>query len=185
MGTGEDGQDSVGRHGTAWNGMDACTRCGEAIPVVWARNTDDPSGQTHPRTHSHTHPHTHTSPTSHKAPPDTTDHQSGPRPDARPCYTLDDRLLCNNPDRHHLSITTTTTLHPPPPTSSRTSNTVSLTTRWRLHDDPGIIGNTCGSGSLDDSQPGLATQRPKNPEAGRAHSSAATHGIRHHASSPI
>lgn len=33
----------------AWGGMDACTRCGEAIPVAWARNTDDrdPSGPTH------------------------------------------------------------------------------------------------------------------------------------------
>lgn len=51
---------------TAWDGMDACTRCGEAIPVVWARNTDDPSGHhthtyIHTRTHARTHhAHTHT-----------------------------------------------------------------------------------------------------------------------------
>lgn len=78
-------ESSVGRHGTAWNGMDACTRCGEAIPVVWARNTDDPSGQTHTYTpkHTHTHPHPHTSPpTSHKQaqaqPKADQDHQTSP-----------------------------------------------------------------------------------------------------------
>lgn len=89
---------------TAWDGMDACTRCGEAIPVVWARNTDDPSGHhTHSHIHTRTHArttHTHTpSPTSHNR--QTTQQTTEPRaqspgepgepdPDARPCYTLKD-----------------------------------------------------------------------------------------------
>ena len=51
------GQDRTGQRQTAWEGMDACTLCGEAIPVVWARNTGDPACQV--GTHTHTHKHTH------------------------------------------------------------------------------------------------------------------------------
>lgn len=126
---------------TAWDSMDACTRCGEAIPVVWARNTGDPGEHphfTHPIPLRHIHTHTHTPLTKHDRDKTRTQGPKDPRRAAHTAQRLGrprrQTLLhlgpwnycANNPDRHHPSITTTTLLHRPPPTSSRTSNTVSL-----------------------------------------------------------
>lgn len=119
----------------------------------------------------------------------TTDQRPGTHPGPktqtqtrRPCYTLDNLGDCDycaiTPTDIPPAITTnctTTLLHPPRRQPAAAPATrYHCHERWRLHDDTGIIGNACGSGSLDDSQPGIATPdhttdtRPDTPSnAGR------------------
>lgn len=174
--------------------MDACTRCGEAIPVVWARNTGDPGSQaaTGGHTHTHTQHNTHLTqqirahprqraqqspqPTA-QSPPRTQDPGPPPRrPDARPRYTL----RTNNPDRHHPSITTSTTHHPSAANQQPHQRHGIIATRWRLHDDMVLLETPADPVHL------MTASReypPRLPAPRRAHSSSPRHTasrITHH-----
>lgn len=152
------GQDSVGQHGclhTRWRGDTGALVQEHRRP-----------GLAHTRTHSRT---------------------QQARPAARPGDLVTPwttKSLCNNPDRHHPSITTTTTLHPPPPTSSRTSDTVSLPREWRLHDDTVLLETPADPVHLmTTSQPGIGHPETQTARSRAGAQQLATHGIsiRHHA----
>jgi hypothetical protein len=115
--------DGMGRHG-----MDACTRCGEAIPVVWARNIGDADEHPHFTQLTLAHTKTHTS---HVTQRRSTQHQ---RPGRAPCYCTIAR-----PERRPSITTSATNHHPPSPLRRQPASAPATWShcheRWRLHDD--------------------------------------------------
>lgn len=122
---------------TAWDGMDACTRCGEAIPVVWARNTDDPSGHhTHSHIHTRTHAHTHlahlTQQTDHPA-----DHGAQSPEPRRTTTTRPRRQTLLHLGGLNREITPTDIIHqspPTPPSTRRRQPAAAPATRYHCHE---------------------------------------------------